>query len=144
MRQKNCTLSRILYSKIHAQNYFTQCFHLLSPVSQLLSHIFCLMSPLTFPVSVSVLMSPVSQFLSHCLLSIVSILTSHLLSHVSSLMSPISHLLSPVSHLLSPDSVLLSHVKCLLSLNSCLLPPVSRLLSPVSHLLQYLMLVHRQ
>ena len=75
---------------------------ILSPVSRLLSHVFCLTSP------VSLLMSPFSRFLSH----------------VICLTSPVAFLLSHVSLLTSSVSCLLSHISCLhlLSNVSCLMP----------------------
>ena len=94
---------------------------LTSPVSGLLSHDFCLLSPIS-RLSVSCLSVL-------CLFSHIS--CPYLTFPVSQLLSPVSLLLSHVSCVMSPVSRLLSNVSCLTSPYSCLLS--------VSHLLSYIL-----
>ena len=99
----------------------------------------CPTSPVSFLIfHVSCLMSPFSCFLSH-----FSCLMPSVLYHLSCLMFPVSLLLFPVSLLLghfscltSPVSHLLSHIFCLTTFVWRLLSPVSCFMSPVLFLSQ--------
>ena len=118
----NVSVTKVLCVRIFCNLLWKEW--LLSLISCLLYHVFCIMSP------VSCLLSHISCIMSHvsCLMSSVS----HLWSHISCLTSPVWCLQSHISCLTSPVSSLLSHFSCLQSLVSCLTSPISFILSPLS------------
>ena len=109
---------------------FISCFRLLHPFSCLPFPTCHLLSHVSLPRFLSHAFSPTSPV--PCLLSQVSCLSYHILSHVFCLMAPVSLLLSPFYCLPSSVSLLLSPVSCLRSSVSCLLSHVSCLTSSVS------------